>query len=109
MNPKKEAAKYNGRIEFLLEAFDNIFTEKEVTNLYLLAMKNEEINFHDDLELYNYFHLKYAELEMRNEKKEIKNKYEYIRNRKEAILFSIASSYGSVVKIYRWVRKCGNG
>ena len=74
-------SKYDLRIEFLREACGDEFSREEMIVLYNEAHEVlPDSVFYDDLEIYDFFHNKYAELNMRSKKGQIKYRFGYLRS-----------------------------
>jgi plasmid replication initiation protein len=77
---QEEMSPYGKRIEFLVGACDDEFTEKEISVLYDLMreiLPNEKIL--TDTMCFDYLMRKYREMEMRNEKSVIKHRFGYMK------------------------------
>lgn len=76
-----ELSRYDLRINMLMEACGDEFTREEMIVLYNTAHEVlPDSTFYNDLEMYDFFHSKYAELNMRSKKGQIKYRFGYLRS-----------------------------
>lgn len=76
-----ELSRYDLRINMLMEACGDEFTREEMIVLYNLAHEVlPDSTFFNDLDMYDFFHSKYAELNMRSKKGQIKHRFGYLRS-----------------------------
>lgn len=78
---ENELSPYDSKIKFLSNACNNEFNIREISVLYDIMVENlPHSTICDDIACYNHMMRMYREMEMRNEKSEIKHRFAYIKS-----------------------------